>query len=96
MAKECRVRLIEDESGDAGNSQSHECSGAASSSGGTNNVSNNASSSRVSRISLHNSLSSSDDISQLYFDLSSLSDFLEVGCQDDFRNMQFTLGCIFT
>ena len=49
--------------------------GAASSSGGTNNVSNNASSSRVSRISLYNSSSSSGDISQLYFDLSSLSDF---------------------
>ena len=75
MAQECRVRLIEEENGDAGNSQSHECSGAASSSGGTKNASNNASSSRVSRISLHNSLSSSDDISQLYFDLSSLSDF---------------------
>ena len=71
MGKECRVRFIESESGDAGNSQSHECSGATSSSGGTNN----ASSSRVSRISFHNSLSSSDDISQLYFDLSSCSDF---------------------
>lgn len=75
MARECRVRLIESEGGDAGNTQSHECSGAASSSGGTNNASNNASSSRVSRISLHNFLSSSDDISQLYFDLSSCSDF---------------------